>query len=78
MLSLHCKDRKFSPGFDFIPKELYTVFVAQGERHSPGQEKKEVLNKILCCLSKAFDLIVIDISKIVDFPHGPIWVGSAM
>ncbi len=25
MLSLHCKDRKFSPGFDFIPKVLQMI-----------------------------------------------------
>ncbi len=35
--------------------ELCSVFVAQGERHSPGQDKnKEVLNMFLCCLSQAF------------------------
>ncbi len=35
-------------------KVLYNVFVAQGERHSLGQERnKEVLDKIRCCLSLA-------------------------
>ena len=28
MLSLHCKDRKFSPAFDFIPKTMTKFLVA--------------------------------------------------
>ena len=32
MLSLHCKDRRFSPGFDFIPYAyMYLVLLTTGK-----------------------------------------------